>query len=162
MPQTNNKYLTVKPTFILLVAILTLGSVRCNNPVQKPVFVKIKDAKLGGFSLTNANAKMTATLVFTNPNAFGVQAKDAKLKLFVEGNYVGDIAQASTIDVAAKSNFDLPLIANFDLRKSLGSMVGLLGKKDLKYKIDGTIRVGKADIFVNVPVLVEDVWPMNL
>jgi LEA14-like dessication related protein len=160
MRQINKMVKTFRNLFAVLASVLILGSIQCNNPVQAPTFVKVKDTKVSGFSITNAKAKMSATLVFNNPNAFGVKAKDANLKLYIEDTYVGDVMQAAAIDVPAKSEFNLPILADFDLKKSLGSMMGLLGKKQLKYKIDGTIRVGKADVFVSVPVKVEDALDM--
>jgi hypothetical protein len=69
--------------------------------------------------------------------------------------------QAGAVNVKANSDFAFPIIADFDLKNTLSSMMSLLGKSELKYRVEGTIRVGKAEMFVKVPVKVEDVYKLK-
>jgi LEA14-like dessication related protein len=155
------KNIFIKPFTFAFALLVLLTSSMCKDTIKEPTFIKIQDTKVSNFSLANANAKLSSSLLFHNPNNFGLQAKDANLKVYVENQYVGDAVQASAVNVKANSDFAFPIIADFDLKNTLSSMMSLLGKSELKYKIEGTIRVGKAEMFVKVPVKVEDVYKIN-
>jgi LEA14-like dessication related protein len=151
----------LRPLAICFALLVVLTSSMCKDAIKEPVFIKIQDTKVSNFSMANANAKLSSSLLFHNPNNFGLQAKDANLKVYVENQYVGDAMQANAVNVKANSDFAFPIIADFDLKNTLSSMMSLLGKSELKYRVEGTIRVGKAEMFVKVPVKVEDVYKLK-
>jgi LEA14-like dessication related protein len=96
--------------------------------------------------------------VFNNPNAFGLQVKDADLKIFINDTYIADAAQPTGINIGANSNFRLPVQANFEVAKILGQALNVLSSRSVNWRINGSIRVGKADLFVRIPVSVSDVY----
>jgi LEA14-like dessication related protein len=148
--------------FYIIVALLFLINTGCKDVVKQPTFVKTEDTRITGLNLTNGTAKLTTKLVFKNENSFGVEAKDAQMKLYVEGAYVADITQPQLIKVEANQDFSIPLSAQINLQKTLGSVIGMLGKKSIAYKVEGTVKVGKKGVFVSVPVKVEDQYKLEI
>jgi LEA14-like dessication related protein len=144
----------MKP-IILAIAAMSLLSATCNNSLQYPTYVKTEGTKLENLSLGGSSA-MRTNLVFNNPNGFGISLKEADLKIYLEGNYVGDCEQPNQIDVKAKSNFSFPIVAKFNSMKMMSTALSLMSKKEIAYRIAGTIKAGKNGVFIKVPVSIED------
>jgi LEA14-like dessication related protein len=144
-------------SFALLVIGLTFMSSSCEDAIKYPTFVRNENTRLGNFNL-GGQASINTDLVFNNPNAFGLQVKDADLKIFINDVYVADAAQPQQVNIGARTNFTLPVTASFDASKILSTALSLLGKKQVNYSIQGGIRVGKQNLFVRVPVSFSDVY----
>jgi LEA14-like dessication related protein len=140
---------------IFTLITFSLLSATCNQNLQYPTYVKNENTRLENLNL-GGNSSFITNLVFNNPNAFGISLKEADLKVYLDGNYICDADQPSQIDVKAKSNFSFPIVAKFNTLKMAGSMLGLIGKKEIKYRIAGSIKAGKSGVFIKIPVSVED------
>jgi LEA14-like dessication related protein len=133
---------------------ITLLAANCKDAIQTPTFVKHQNMKLGSISMSGGS--ISTDLVFNNPNKFGLQLKETDIKIYLENEYMGDAEQSNAIKINATSDFVLPIIAKFNTAQAFTKVMGLLGKKEVNYEIKGTAKVGKGNLFIKVPINVQD------
>lgn len=119
---------------------------------------KLKDPefrRLEGFGLRNLNA-FEATIGFRvtyfNPNNFSVTVKETATDIFLDSIYVGRFLQDSSINVGRQAEFSIPLSGRVPLQKALSLDLQKLATKDVYLRAKGTVKVGKAGIYVTKPI----------
>ncbi len=137
---------------VILVTVLSASS--CKQSIQAPIYVGSQNLKLDALSLTGGAIK--TDLEFNNINNFGISIKETALKVYIEDEYIADANQANEIKVEAKKHFMFPVVAKFNPASLLPKILKWGGKKELNYRIEGNAKVGKAGVFIKVPVKVED------
>jgi LEA14-like dessication related protein len=142
--------------FIIIAILFALTSATCsdNIGVKEIEYKGIKKTTLQKASFTNAAIR--ADLEYHNPNAFGIDVKDADLQLFLNDKFIGTADQPEVTKVPAKSTFIFPVVAHFNPLKLLGTALGVLGNKTNKLTIKGTARVGKGGIYIKIPINVTE------
>jgi LEA14-like dessication related protein len=150
------KYAT-KYSFIAICICLSLLSATCKDAIQSPEYLGTADTAIKNLSF-GGNSTIQTNLLYNNPNNFGISIKQTDLKIYIEDIYVADAEQPNPIQVKAKSKFTFPIVAKFSAMKLLGNALSMLGKKEFRYKIEGTAKLGKGNIFIKVPVKVSDVY----
>jgi LEA14-like dessication related protein len=148
------KQLTLISCLAAIIAILTASN--CKESIKAPEYVGSKNLNLDALSLTGGAIK--TDLEFNNINNFGISVKETDLKVYIENEYIADAQQINEIKVEANNTFLFPIIAKFNPTSLLPKILKWSGKKSLNYKIEGTAKVGKAGIFIRVPVQVNDVY----
>lgn len=92
------------------------------------------------------------SITYFNPNNFGVSVKEAEADVYVDSTYLGRFTQDSTVDVRGISEFSIPFSGNISLQTALSINLDSLAYKEVLLKADGSVKVGKAGIYVTRPV----------
>jgi LEA14-like dessication related protein len=150
-----NKYTT-----IIFILAFSLIAAKCKDAVQAPTYLGTANTKLENVSF-GGNSSIRTNLLYENPNNFGISIKETDLKVYIEDIYVADAEQPSEIKVMAKSKFTFPIIAKFSAMMLLSNALGMIGKKELKYRIEGSAKIGKQGVFIKVPVKVADIYKVQ-
>ncbi|MGN6163899.1 MAG: hypothetical protein ACTHOF_05090, partial [Flavisolibacter sp.] len=66
--------------------------------------------------------------------------------------YLGKFTQDSTIDVRSNSEFSIPFSGTISLQTALNMNLDSLARKDILLKADGSVKVGKAGIYITRPI----------
>jgi LEA14-like dessication related protein len=139
---------------------IILLSATCKDAIKSPEYLGTEGTKIENLSF-GGNSTIRTNLLYENPNNFGINIKETDLKIYIEDIYVADAEQPEALAVKAKSKFTFPIVAKFSAMKLLGNALTMLGKKEFKYKIDGTAKIGKGGVFIKVPVKVSDVYKVR-
>ena len=99
-----------------------------------------------------ASSAITMDIVYYNPNRFGLQLKHTDLDIYVDNSYLGHTTQEYQIDIPKRSEFSIPVKIDVDMKNIFKNMFAALLNSQILIKVDGTVRVGKAHIFMTWPV----------
>lgn len=128
----------------LLFVLICFGS--CAK-VEEPQFRKINDFTLNKIGLQQADVGFS--VVYYNPNNFGVNVKEAALDVYLDSTYIGKFTQPKEVSVDKKAVFTIPLIGSIPIEKALQLKVEDLVNKDVLVQAAGSVKVGKAGVFVS-------------
>jgi LEA14-like dessication related protein len=137
---------TPLPLFSIVLSILLLS---CSTPKELEYrdFKNFSVEKLG-FSTTSV--KMD--LIYFNPNSFGMQLKQADLDIFVNNNYLGHTLQDYQVAIPKKAEFSIPIKLEVDMKNLFKNGLATLLNKEVMVKVTGKVKVGKANVFMSIPV----------
>ena len=134
---------------VLLIVVLFAS---CKN-VKDPEF-----KSLGGFHLKNIGLQQ-ATLGFNvsyfNPNSFGVTVREAEADVYIDSVYMGRFTQDLPVAVNSNADFTIPISGSIALSNLLKFNVQNLPDRTISIRATGTIKVGKAGIFITKPIQYE-------
>jgi LEA14-like dessication related protein len=128
-----------------LCVILLLGCAK----IKEPEFRRIGSFRVKNFGLQEVTIALNVT--YYNPNNFGVSVKEAEADIYLDTVYMGKFLQDSTISVLKNSEFSIPLSGTVSLQKVLKLNLAELAQREVLVKADGSVKVGKAGIFVSKP-----------
>lgn len=128
------------------LAMIILAS--CTS-VKDPEFRRVENFKVKDFGLQEVTVGFQVT--YFNPNKFGVTVKEAVADIYMDSVYVGKFAQDSLVEVGGNSNFSIPLSGKLTLGTALKMDLQNIGSRKIYLKADGSVKVGKAGIFVTKP-----------
>jgi LEA14-like dessication related protein len=137
----------MKNCFFSLLFIFVLAG--CAK-VKGPDFKRIGNFKVKSLDLTAATIGFDVT--YFNPNNFGVTVKQAGVDIYIDSLYLGKFMQDSTVGVGRSAEFSVPLSGAVPLQKFLQLDFKHLGDRDILLRVDGSVKVGKAGIFVSEPI----------
>jgi LEA14-like dessication related protein len=136
-----------KNTFFMLISI-SLLLLSCTK-FKDLEFKEYRDVKLDkvGFNKTT----LSLSLVYYNPNNFGLELNHTEMDLFINDNYLGHVDQNVQVRVPKRDKFTLPIKIDIDMKNIIKN--GLMGlfNKEVEIRAKGKIKAGKANIFKVVP-----------
>jgi LEA14-like dessication related protein len=106
---------------------------------------------VGNFKVKGLGISQTTigfNVTYYNPNNFGVTVKETQADVYIDSIYLGKFIQDSTIGVNKKSEFSIPLSGAVSMQTALQLNLREMADKEILLRADGTVRVGKAGIFV--------------
>lgn len=138
----------------LLYPALFFGVLFFTPSCQPPKDLVYRDFKnLSVDKVGFAATTLKVDLIYYNPNNFGLQLKYTDLDIFVEGNYLGHSTQYYQISIPKLAEFTLPLQIQLDTKNLMKNAIPtLLFGKEVKVKITGTVKLGKANVYKTFPV----------
>ncbi len=101
-------------------------------------------------------------LVYFNPNNFGLQLKRTDLDIYIDNVLLGHTTQEYQITIPKKEEFSIPIQLSVDMRNLLKNSLHLAAKKQVMVKLTGSIKVGKANVFISFPVKYEEAETFTL
>jgi len=132
----------------LLPFLLLLLLCGCTK-IKEPQFRRIDNFHLKNFGLQEAVVGFNVT--YFNPNNFGVTVKEAAADVYLDTIYLGKFVQDSTIGVKKNAEFSIPLSGSVTLQTVLNLNLQELSQREVLLKANGSVRVGKAGIFITKP-----------
>ncbi|MES2848727.1 MAG: LEA type 2 family protein [Bacteroidota bacterium] len=137
-----------KLTLLSLVLISTLF-ISCGPPkaLEYREFRNFTVDKLG---FSSSSVKMD--LVYFNPNNYGLQLKRTDLDIYINDVLLGHTSQEYQITIPRKEEFSIPIQIDVDMQNLLRNSISIMAKKQVMVKLIGSVKVGKANVFISFPV----------
>jgi LEA14-like dessication related protein len=109
-----------------------------------------KNLQVGKLGFASSQVKMD--LIYYNPNNFGLQLKRTDLDVYIDDVLLGHTTQEYQISILKKADFTIPLAIDVDMKNMLKNGLVMLAKKEVTMKLKGTVKMGKANVFISFPV----------
>jgi len=123
--------------------------VACSSPKD----LEYQDYK--NFHLENmgfTTSRVTLDLQYYNPNNFGLQLRRTDLDIFINNNFLGHSASDTLINIPRRDTFLLPIKFDMDMKNVVKNAWSTMVGSEVLVKVTGRIKVGKANVFMSMPV----------
>ncbi len=131
----------------LLISLLLING--CSSPKE----LEYQDYK--NFHLEKldfASSKVSLDLQYYNPNNFGLQLRRTDLDIFINNNFLGHSASDTLINIPRRDTFLLPIKFDVDMKNVFKNAWNTLLGNEVTVKVTGKVNVGKANVFMSMPV----------
>ncbi|MEO6328015.1 MAG: LEA type 2 family protein [Ginsengibacter sp.] len=105
---------------------------------------------------------MKLDLEYYNPNNFGLQLKRTELDIFLNNSFLGHSFSDSVINIPRRDTFLIPIKFTVDMHNLFKNAWNTLAGTDVLIKVNGKIKVGKANVFMSMPVNYEGTHKFSL
>ncbi len=131
------------------LVFLTLLQLSCSTPkaLEYREFKNFSVEKLG---FSSSTVKMD--IVYYNPNNYGLQLKKTDLDIFINDVYMGHTSQEFQVTIPKSQEFSVPLKIDVDMKNLFKNGLTTMLKNEVAVKVSGSIKVGKANVFISFPV----------
>ncbi len=137
------------PFYTLLFILISFLATSCQAP-KELVYRDFKNLNIEKIGFGSTTLKLD--LIYYNPNNFGLQLKYIDLDIFIDNNYLGQSSQDYQIKIPRLAEFSLPIQIDVAMESLLkNTMVTFLGK-EVTIKINGKVKLGKANVYKIFPV----------
>ncbi len=143
--------------FTILTLSLSLTFCRAPRALEYRDFKNFGVEKLG---FSSSSVKMD--LIYYNPNNFGLQLKRTDLDIYIDGTFLGHTSQEYQITIPQRSDFTLPIKMDVDMKHVFKNALNTLFSKEVTVKVTGRIKIGKANVFMGMPVNYEGKHQLGL
>jgi LEA14-like dessication related protein len=120
---------------------------------KEPEFIDARNFALQSVGLKKST--IYSDLYYFNPNGFGLQMKKADLDIYINNRFVGHALVDTMINIPKLDTFSIPVNLEVDMKSIFPNALSLLFNDEIDLKIDGTAKVGKSGLFMNIPVKYE-------
>ena len=117
---------------------------------KEPEFIEARNFAI--LSVGMKTSTIYTDLYYYNPNGFGIQMKKADLDIYIDEKFVGHTLIDTLINIPRKDTFSIPVSMEVEMKKLFPNALSILLKEEVDLKIEGTAKLGKSGIFLNVPV----------
>ena len=136
-----------------LLAGLVLLSSCGSGSIKEPEYRDIRDVRLINVGLLQTTAGVD--LIYYNPNNFGVQLNEVRGDVYIDNHYLGRFSIDEKVDVGKRKEFIVPAIIRLDNIGAIKNQRELWKKKEAMVRIEGSARVKRSGIGINVPIRYE-------
>ncbi len=130
-----------------MALICVLGS--CAK-MKEPEFRRIDGFGLRKIDFEKATVGFSVT--YHNPNNFGLNVKEAVTEVYLDSTFLGKFNQDSDVQVIKNGEFSIPFSGAISLAKALQLNLNDLTNKTVLLRAEGSVKVGKAGIYVTKPI----------
>ncbi len=134
---------------IIFKFLLTLVIAGCSSPKE----LEYQDYK--NFHLQNLGysaSRVILDLQYYNPNNFGLQLRRTELDIFINNNFLGHSTSDTLINISRRDTFLLPIRFDMDMKNALKNAWSTMIGNEVTVKVTGRIKLGKANVFMSMPV----------
>ncbi len=124
------------------------------SPPKALEYREFKNLSIEKLGFASSAVKMD--LVYFNPNNYGLQLKRTDLDVYINNVYVGRTSQEYQVTIPRKEVFSIPIQIDVDMKNLLKNGLTLLFNKEVMVKLTGSVKVGKANVFISFPVNYEE------
>lgn len=144
----SKNYKKMKNNFLIYVFIIT-AFLSCSSPkaLEYKTCHNFEIEKLG-FN----NSTIRLDLKYYNPNNFGMQLKNTDLDIFINGNLLGHSSLDTLIRIPRRDTFSIPVKFDVNMQNAFKNALYTLMGKEVLVRLAGKVRVGKANVFMSLPV----------
>lgn len=128
---------------------MSLTFLSCSSP-KSLEYKDLRNFSIEKLGFTTSRLKMD--LVYNNPNNFGLQLRRTDLDIFINGNLLGHSSSDTLITIPRRDQFTLPIMFDADMKNLLKNIFNTVLNKEFTLKVAGSLKVGKANVFISVPV----------
>ena len=138
------------PLFYFILLTLLLASCAVPKPFEYRNFKNFTIQKVG-FAATT----LKMDLVYFNPNNFELALKTTDIDIFINDVFLGHTTQEYQISIPRKEEFSMPVSIDLDMKNILRNGMNALFSNEVRLKITGSLKVGKANTFISFPIRYE-------
>lgn len=138
---------------VLIVAIFA----SCAKPKDLE-FVDVQNIHVVKWGLSESVVGLDVRLF--NPNKQQVHLKEANAKVYVNSTYLGDTNMDTTIAVPRRDTFAVPLKLTVQTGTALTKMIESMRDSAVMVKVEGSVKMGKAGLFMTYPIRYEKLQSM--
>jgi LEA14-like dessication related protein len=131
----------------------------CRKP-EAPIYLGYDNFRIDKIGLA-ANV-VTADLKLYNPNNYALQLKNADIDVYFNDRFLGHTSVNSLAELQPRDTSVVPLRLQASALDLVSHTVQVLRNPDVRVKMQGTARVGRGGVFINVPVNYEGVQRIEL
>lgn len=135
--------------FYLIAGLIGVIALSSCGKIEDPQFKQIEHFRIKSLGLKETAVGLNVT--FYNPNSFGLHVKEAACDIYIDSVYAGKFVQDEEVDVGRQSAFSIPLTGNIPLSTALKLDINKLINSDVNFKANGSVKVGKAGVFITKP-----------
>lgn len=139
-------------TAFAAVIFLSLVILGCATP-KALEYRDFKNFKIETIGFSSSYIKMD--MVYYNPNSYGLQLKRTDLDIYINDVYMGRTSQEYQVNIPRNDTFSIPLRMEVDMRNIFKNGLNLMLKNEVMVKVTGTVKIGKANVFMGFPVRYE-------
>src|SRR5664279_213843 len=136
-----------KAYLLCCIHVFIISSCAAPKPLEYKTFYNFSIQKLGFNSST-----ITLDLEYYNPNNFGMQLKNSDLDIFIDGNLLGHSSFDTVISIPRRNTFILPIKFDVDMQNIFKNAWSTLIGKEVLVRLTGKLRIGKANVYMSLPV----------
>ena len=140
---------TIATFCALFILFILLQSAACTN-VKELDYKGIQSAQMETISLNTAAVRLN--LLYHNPNDFGLDVKETNLSVYLNDQFVSIADQPEKTAIPKSADFTFPVVAHFNPLKVVGPALSSLFSKTVKLTLQGSAKIGKKGVYVQVPV----------
>jgi len=98
------------------------------------------------------NSTIKLDLQYYNPNNYGMQLRNSDLDIFIDGTLLGHSSFDTLIRIPRRDTFMLPIKFDVDMQNIFKNAWSTLTGKEVLVRLTGKLKVGKANVFMSLPV----------
>lgn len=128
---------------------LIMAVMSCSSPKE------LEYRTFNNFSIQSLGfnkSTVSLDIEYYNPNNFGMQLRNSDLDIFINGNLLGHSSFDTLIRIPRRDTFNLPVKFDVDMRNIFTNAVNALTGKEVTVKLTGKLKIGKANVFMSLPV----------
>ena len=136
---------TLTYSFVVVISLLLSSCKKIKDPEYR---------RLEHFSVKNIDLQRAVigfSITYYNPNSFGVSVNEAVTDVYIDSMYLGKFIQDNPVSVESNAEFSIPVSGDVSLITLTKLNYQNIGNRNIHVKANGTIKVGKAGIFVTRP-----------
>ncbi|MDQ6904830.1 MAG: LEA type 2 family protein [Bacteroidota bacterium] len=137
----------MKFTLSFFAIIMVIMSCSSPKALEYRSFNNFAIEKLG---FNNTTIKLD--LEYYNPNNYGMQLRNSDLDIFIDGNLLGHSTFDTLINIPRRNTFILPIKFDVDMQNIYKNAWSTVTGKEVVVKLTGKLRIGKANVFLSLPV----------
>lgn len=140
---------TMKMKSSICILLLLIFATSCQSPKDLE-FRNVQNITLDNLSFNDATLKME--LVYYNPNNYGLELNRTDFDIYVNENLLGHSLQDLQLKIPSRKEFTVPVQVNLDMKNLLKNGITALFNKEVKVRLIGKARLGKAGVYKNFNV----------
>jgi LEA14-like dessication related protein len=141
---------TKQRLLILFITATLFPGWACKSTLKEPDFVGAKNFTIGKIGLQESYIGMD--LYYFNPNGFKLQLKNADLDVYLENRFVGKTQLDTLLDIPSKDTFSIPIKMGVNMKNLFPNLLTLALKEEVEVKMEGSAKVTRSGITMNIPV----------
>ncbi len=143
----------------LLLSLLIAGGIACSPP-RALEYREFRNFRIESLGFSNSSVKMD--MIYFNPNPFGLQLKRCDLDIYINDVYLGRTSQEYQVQIERKADVSIPIQLSVDMRNLFKNSLNVLFRNSVRLKVTGTVKIGKANVFMSFPVKYEEQQTFSL
>jgi LEA14-like dessication related protein len=147
---------SVVPLWII-IAMASIMSCSAPKALEYNSYRNLTIERLG---FTNSQVKLE--LEYFNPNNFGLQLRRTELDIFINNALLGHSSSDTLINIPRRDTFFLPINFNVDMQNLFKNAWNSFTGNEVSIKVIGKLKIGKANIFMSMPVNYEGKYKFSL
>ena len=127
--------------------------------LKEPVFIEMKNLEVSQVGVKESVIKME--MIFYNPNRLNLKLKKAEIDIYLDDRFAGRSIVDTLIKIPREDTFSIPVQVKVEMKTILPNALSAFLYEELKVRLDGYVRLGKAGVYINVPIQQESLQKLN-
>jgi len=135
---------------MIFIATTLLPGWACKSSIKEPNFAGARNFSIEKIGLQESYIGMD--LHYFNPNNFKLTLKRADLEVFLENRFVGQTQLDTLLEIPARDSFSIPVKMGVNMKNLFPNLLTLALKDEVEVKLEGSAKVTRSGITLNIPV----------